>query len=494
MKLPSLLCALALTPALLASTQEVPDIGSRRELFVDRFLVETMKGVNLQLHHPHDEGEVLRFDQPWEGQFAGYCTVIHEGGKYHLYYRGKEGGADGSREVTCYATSEDGRKWVKPKLGLHEVGGSRNNNVILTDRGITHNFSPFLDTRPGVPVTERFKALGGIIGNNASTGGLHAYGSEDGIHWKNLYNRPVVTKGAFDSQNVAFWSPLENRYVCVMRIFTKGTVNDKKWRPTGLRSMSRSTSQDFVNWTDPVPMKFQPRQEHHLYTSQTHPYFRAPHLYVATAARFLPNNAAITDEEAVRLKVEPSYYKSAKDVSDSVLLTSRDGETYDQTFQEGFIRPSTRLSEWVSRTGYPALNVVQTGPEEMSVYANQDYAQPTAHLRRYSMRLDGFASVHAPYEGGELVTRPFIFAGSRLVLNFATSAAGSVRVEIQDASGKPIPGHTAGDSVEMVGNALERAVSWKSGLDVSKLAGKPMRLRFLLKDADLYAMRFAREE
>ncbi|WP_218280233.1 hypothetical protein [Verrucomicrobium spinosum] len=371
MKITSLLCALGLASSLLASTPTVPDIGSRRELFVDRFLVETMKGVNLQLHHPHDEGEVLRFDQPWEGQFAGYCTVIHEGGKYHLYYRGKEGGADGSREVTCYATSDDGQKWVKPKLGLHEVGGSRDNNVILTDRGITHNFSPFLDTRPGVPAAERFKALGGIIGNNASTGGLHAYASEDGIHWKNLYNRPVVTKGAFDSQNVAFWSPLENCYVCVMRIFTKGTVSDKEWRPTGLRSMSRSTSQDFVNWSDPVPMKFLPAQEHHLYTSQTHPYFRAPHLYVATAARFLPKKAALTDEEAAGLKVEPPTTSRPKTsptacclppatVRPTTRLSARDSSGRAPAFLSGSPAPAIQPERCPDRTGGD-VGVCQSG-------------------------------------------------------------------------------------------------------------------------------------
>jgi hypothetical protein len=237
-------------------------------------------------------------------------------------------------------------------------------------------------------------------------------------------------------------------------------------------------------------MKFQPAQEYHLYITQTQPYFRAPHLYIATAARFMQGRPGITDEDAKRLLVDPAYYKTAKDVSDSVLMTSRDGLTYDQTFREALVRPGLSLAQWVSRSGYPALNVVPTGPSEMSLYENQNYAQPTAHLHRYSLRLDGFASVQAPYEGGEFVTRPFHFSGRHLELNLSTSAAGSVLVEIQDESGLPISGFSAGDCVDRPGNDLARIVRWKGGDDLISLAGKTIRLRFVMKDADLYSLRF----
>jgi hypothetical protein len=127
----------------------------------------------------------------------------------------------------------------------------------------------------------------------------------------------------------------------------------------------------------------------------------------------------------------------------------------------------------------------------MSVYTNQDFAQPTAHLHRYSLRLDGFASVRADFNGGELLTRPLKFSGNRLDLNFSTSAVGSIRVEIADETGQAIPGFAAADCVEVIGNEIDRTVRWKSGGDVSSLAGSTVRLRFVMKDADLYAMRFA---
>jgi hypothetical protein len=104
--------------------------------------------------------------------------------------------------------------------------------------------------------------------------------------------------------------------------------------------------------------------------------------------------------------------------------------------------------------------------------------------------LDGFSSLRAPLSGGELVTKSLTFSGSKLLLNFATSAAGDIRVEIQDAEGHPLPGFSLDDASELIGNEIERAYSWKASDDVSSLAGKPIRLRFVLRDADLFSFHF----
>ena len=285
----------------------------------------------------------------------------------------------------------------------------------------------------------------------------------------------------FDSQNVAFWSELEECYVCYFRTWTGQGYS-------GYRTVSRTTSRDFVHWTKPAPMKFGDAPMEHLYTNQTHPYFRAPHIYLGIAARFMPGRQVISEEQAKQLSVGPGYFK---DCSDAVLLTSRGGGLYDRTFMSALIRPGIGLQNWVSRSNYPALNIVQTGPAEMSLYVNQNYAQPTAELRRYSLRLDGLASVSAPYAGGEMTTKPLTFAGDQLRINFVTSAAGGIRVEIQDRDGRPVPGFALEDCVEQIGNEIERTVSWKSETAVSGLQGRPIRLRFVMKDADLYAVRFA---
>jgi hypothetical protein len=92
--------------------------------------------------------------------------------------------------------------------------------------------------------------------------------------------------------------------------------------------------------------------------------------------------------------------------------------------------------------------------------------------------------------GGEVITKPITFTGKALTMNFATSAAGGVKIEIQDANGKAMTGFALSDCEEHFGDSIERTVVWKNGRDVSSLAGKPVRLRFTLKDADLYAIKF----
>ncbi len=89
-----------------------------------------------------------------------------------------------------------------------------------------------------------------------------------------------------------------------------------------------------------------------------------------------------------------------------------------------------------------------------------------------------------------MLTPPIVFQGNRLSLNFATSAFGSLRVEIQDQSGQPLPGFALADSVELYGDTVARAALWQSGPDLNSLAGKPIRLRCALRIADLYSIMF----
>lgn len=454
------------------------EIGDRLELFVDRHLIDRLIGTEQRLHEPTPGEAVLRFDQPWEGRYCGYVSVFRDGDLYRMYYRGlPRAGEDGSDlEVTCYAESRDGVQWEKPNLGIHEMEGSRENNVVLANLApFSHNFSPFPDTRPGIPVEERYKALAGT-----SATGLVAFVSPDGLHWKKTQDAPVITQGAFDSQNIAFWSESEGRYLCYFRTWTESQFG-------GFRTVSRATSADFREWSEPVPMRFGDTPPEHLYTNQTLPYFRAPHLYLALAARFMPGRRVVPTDAASGLGGDSQY---SGDCSDTVLLSSRGGADYDRTFMEGFVRPGIGLENWTSRTNYPAWGIVPAGENRIAFYIQRRYGQDAHYLQRMLLRADGFASVHAPYSGGEMVTKPLRFTGKELVLNLSTSAAGGVRVELQDEQGAAIPGHALEDCLEIIGDDIEHTVAWKGGEDLSGLAGKTVRLRVALKDADLYALRF----
>ncbi|MDW8198266.1 MAG: hypothetical protein RMJ56_11750, partial [Gemmataceae bacterium] len=221
-------------------------------------------------------------------------------------------------------------------------------------------------------------------------------------------------------------------------------------------------STDFVTWTEPVPLKPNFPGEH-LYTTMTHPYFNAPHIYIALPTRFHPTRGESTD---------------------ILFMTARGDGPFDRTFRQAFLRPGLDPARWGNRANYAALNVVPTGPAEMSIYVSP--------FRRFTLRTDGFASVHAGADAGEMLTRLLRFTGNELVVNYSTSAGGGLQVEIQDESGKPIPGFRLDECVPLVGDAIQQPVRWKSNPDLARLAGKIVRLRFVLSDGDLYAIQFSK--
>ena len=457
------------------------DIGSRRELFVDYTLIDRLDGARLKLHEPQPGGIAVKYDDPW-ARSGAYSTVIKDGDLYRLYFKGveKPGADDAQGQSTVYAESRDGIHWQKPNLGLYEVHGSKNNNVVYYGDGPSSvNFSPFVDTKPGVPADERYKALAGLKAT-----GLLAFHSHDGIHWRRADQPPVQPptpeETRYDSQNVAFWSEHESCYCCYFRVFV-----DK------VRTIARTTSQDFVDWTEPVLMSFGNTPLEHLYINQTHPYFRAPHIYVALPARFMKDRKVLADEEGTAMQVNQhlgvGYWQ---DCAEGLFMTSRGGNRYHRTFMEGFVKPGLDRRNWVSRCNYPGLGVVPTGPGEMSFYLKRHNQQPTAHIERMVLRTDGFSSLTAPYAGGEMVSKPFTFSGSELEINYATGAGGHLSVELQDEAGDSIRGYSESDCGLIIGDEIERLVEWQGSPDLAVLAGQRTRLRVILKDANLYSFRF----
>lgn len=449
---------------------ETIDVGTRRELFVDRLLIGELNNAVLKLHTP----QLMPPVSP-PRPHGHYATVLKAEDKFQFYYRGdtkpgnhwKKGWEqyhDG--EVTLYAESPDAIHWKLPDLGLYEHSTFPAGNIVLMNEFlVNHNFTPFIDTRPGVPAEEKYKALGGLayqpnkiyldVRAKRGPGGLWAFVSPDGIHWKKLRDEAVVPEEwgkYFDSQNYAFWSESEQCYVCYFRRFIKG-----------YRGIARTTSQDFLTWTPLVEMAANLPGEH-LYTACTQPYFRAPHIYIATPTRFMDKRGAATD---------------------ILFMSTRGGSHYDRTFTQSFIRPGIGQDGWANRANYAAIGIHQTGAAEMSLFLTGG--------RRYTLRLDGFASVNAPLSGGELITKPLKFAGQQLEINYATSAAGQIQVELQDASGQPLPGFMLEECEPIWGDHIARVVKWKGGADVGKLAGQPVKLRVVMSDADLFSIRFPRQ-
>ncbi len=458
--------------------KEPVDIGTDRQLFVDDFWIDGSSGVERVLHQPEKREIAIPPDKPWEAGGVYYSIVFEDKGKYRMWYRcdpvPKGPDSHDSLAITAYAESSDGIHWEKPDLGLIEYQGSKHNNLVWTEPGI--NFAPFKDSNPDAKADELYKA---VIRDSRV---ILALKSADGIEWSLMREEPILDDPPFDTLNLAFWDDWQDEYV----LYARGTVGEGTplkrehdvsiWKE-GFRWIRRSTSKDFLNWTPLAPISAGDTPYEDFYTNSCVRYERAPGTYLMFPSRFVPYRTP-----------DPSW--GAPGLSDIVFMSSRDSINFDRSFMEGFVRPGRDKENWHERGIYMELGILQTSPEEMSMYGMEHKQEPDCRLVRYALRTDGFVSVNGGYSGGEFTTRPLTFEGRELELNYSTSAVGSMQVEVQDLDGKAIPGFTLDDCPEMFADKIDGKVAWEGETDVSGLAGKPVRLRFALMDADLYAFKF----
>jgi len=486
-------------------------IGSQRELFVDDFLIEGLKGgAELRLHHPVPQEIVLTLDEPWEGSgSSGYQSVFRDGDIYRMYYKGWHIGFDTEKKkiipspsAMCYAESEDGIVWRKPSLGLIEFEGSRNNNIVLADGPVAgmHIIAGLMaitkDANPAALPEARYKAF--VLSTKPK--GIAPFQSADGLNWSPMTDQPVITDGAFDNQNVVFWNPAERKYRAYWRYFAKGDNNTATANPIGVRAIRTAVSDDFLTWEEQENVTYVDSPEEALYNTPIKPYARAPHLLVGFPARYIerdsPSSEALPEPEHRNLrKSVNTRYGTA--LTEGLFMVSRDGVSFKR-WNEAFLRPGPeRPGTWNYGHQFISWQPVETksalpgAANELSLYAPESYwTGNESVVRRYTLRIDGFVSLQASMKGGELLTKPLIFSGGELSLNFSSSAAGDVRVEIQNSEGDPFPGYSLDECPPIYGDSVARTVSWIGGKEVGSLAGKPVRLRFSLKDADLYSFQF----
>jgi len=494
-----LFCSFA---GLVSSLAAPVEMGTRRELFADRHIVEALEGdIVLRLHRPTAREIVVEHDAPWEGSASGYHSIFHDGEKYRMYYKAMQVDFVGGKMVPtenrylCYAESEDGISWEKPSLGLFEHNGSRDNNIVVGKGGEWAGLEPdgahasvFIDENPSCPTNQRFKMLVNSLGPK----GLLVFTSADGIRWEPLVDRPVLTAGSFDSQNTAFWDPVSKLYRAYWRIFSNNR-----------RAIRTATSSNLIDWepfrnvsyTGAAPAE-------HLYTNQVKPYHRAPHLLLGFPARYTerdvdaPSITALPDPEHRQLRTT-AIERLGTGLTDTLFMCGRDGQSFER-WPEAFLRPGVeRPGQWKYGDNYVGWHLVETpseirgAPPELSFYATEGYWTGRAdQLRRYTLRLDGFVSASAKLSGGTVVTKPLRFSGDRLFLNFSTSAGGEVKVGIEYADGVPVEGFGVDDCPAIFGDSVDRPVEWAGDAKLSTLKGKSLRFRFQLRDADLFSFQF----
>jgi hypothetical protein len=426
----------------------------------------------------------------------------------------------------CLLESSDGIKWNRAfGHGVKSEKYRRNNIVIDFQKQNPegpwfgwHGFSPFIDTNPDALPSERYKAVGKNDGGAVT--GLFLLVSPDGVTWKLKSETPIFQcKGeglggdatCLDSQNVIFFDNDANQYRLYFRrwFFRDGLSaesnpsfsEEKRWAfyiANGIRGIMTATSRDLRKWSKPEWLSYGVADPFtQLYTNNIQPYYRAPHLWMGFPGRYIQHAMS----KAVELLPEPELRKLRKGrhgsaVSDALFMSSRNGVDF-RRFDEAFIRPGLHAEgNWTYGDNVPALGMLETnsdqpgGGRELSFYTIDNYWR-NSRIVRNTLRIDGFVSLRAPYRGGEIITKPFIFKGDELSLNFSVSAAGRMKVEILDEHMRLVPGFEMENCIDILGDSLDYRVHWnKSGSKVGSLAGKTIRLRVLMNDADWFSWRF----
>ena len=493
----------------------VLDIGTDRQLFWDNYIVdESATNAKLTAYSPVRKEELFRTDKPWEGDQCDFYVIVNdtdsEGKDYsRMYYLGWDS-SDFTDIRVCYAYSYDGINWVKPSLGLHSytdpktgITHTDTNIVLYTEEEIFDNFFVMKDTREGVPASQRYKAI--CQGRTDQLGypsyGLWAWVSADGLHWKKTHRvLPQMNEwfGSFDSVNSLVWDETSGQFFTYFRVRETQEVDGTEF--IDYRKIYGATGPEFAPFeTETIfPLTYgegSPLFE--MYTNNITKYYRADQIFIGFPTRFsrnfewAKNYEYLTDPVARLEKFNGGQLTRTLSMTDTMFITSRDGYVWNRQ-NEAYITPGPEYqANWIYGNCYPAYGLIETtgdtpgADNQLSTYLFEGkfYNEPSVFYR-YALRLDGFKSYKGSYAGQKVTTKAFTFEGDQLVVNFKTSAAGSVTINMLDENGKKIDGCTA----VLVGDNTDRVVSFEK--DLGQLNGTAVSLEFTLCDAEIYSFKF----
>jgi len=476
------------------------ELNSTRQVCWDFTLADRAENITLDIHRPVRQNVALDCDREWESFGVNYLGIVKTDSGYRLYYRARDSRFLSTyRNRFCIAESRDGITFTRMNLDSSEF---ENSNIHFTESRTVDNFSVFRDENPACPADAKFKALSSLttwLPDGGMKTELLYYRSADGIAFEKAGVLPIP--GVFDSYNIVFWDAREGLYRMYIRDFH--TADSRRFPrppreedlPLVCRDVRLTTSHDFVHWTEPEMIRFSDgdlRTE--LYTGMIFPYPRAD-IFLG-----LPTRYSNRSDGGVNFKYLPTWNGKRQEYirtgsrlgtvfCDTGIMTSRDGLHFDK-WNGAYMTPGPeREDNWYYEDGYLAYGFAETpdgsGGREISLYRPEGWFVGHPRIVRYTVRMDGFYSWHADGSGGFLLTHPVTFAASSMEINFATSSLGGVRILICGEDGVPLDGY---DSGILFGDSLSRPVEFEKPL--RDLAGCPVRLRFELCDADLYAFRF----
>ncbi len=459
------------TPPYLVTPPDVVKIDVGRQLFIDDFLIEKCS-LNRVFHQAvyHPGGPVVRADRPWElqGDFP-MASVFSDGvwydpqdGLFKMWYLG------GNRACTCYAVSQDGILWEKPKLDV-QAG----TNIVSTEP--RDSAVVWLDHEEPDP-RRRYKLFRShreeVDGKGEWYFQIHV--SADGIHWGDV----VTRSGGIYPRSTVFRNPFRKRW-------EYGIRKDA--------SLQVGRCRRYYECEDAVRDAQWAEKDRHWWMG-------ADTLDIPRAdTNFAPQltNLDGVAYESVMLGLftlwrgTPSEESGRPELNDVCLGFSRNGFHFARPDRVPFLPMSDAKGDWnwgnVQSAGGGCLVV----GDKLHFYCsgrsgalgNRDAGGSTGLA---TLRRDGFASLEAGEEGGSVTTRPVIFSGRHLFVN-VDAPKGDLRVEVVDATGVAIEPFTSAACVPISIDSTKQAIKWQAGDDLSRLAGKPVRFRFTLKNGKFYA-------
>ncbi|NLE60097.1 MAG: hypothetical protein GX616_17235 [Planctomycetes bacterium] len=461
----------------LENRPEVVPIDVGRQLFVDDFLIEETT-LTRSWHTPQYRPDcpVLRPDQPWEHKPADNrpCAMVFSDGVWYdpaaglfkMWYMG------GYCTSTCFATSKDGIHWSKPSLDV--VPGT---NVVL-DKARDSN-TVWLDLKESNParrykmfiVTQRRDEKGGVD--------MALFYSADGIHW----GTPVATSWAGGDRSTIFFNPFRNKWVYSTRI-NPATVGRARLYAECTDLADGLTRMDEIgrNWT--CADRLDPRNPNEALKDVK------PQLYALDAVAY---ESLILGLFSI-WQGDPGRPDEKR--NEVLLGFSRDGFHWSRPDRRPFAAVSETESAWnwgnVQSAGGGCLVV----GDHLYFYVSgrgRKRATDAASTGLAILRRDGFASMDAKETSGTLTTRPLRFYGSHLFVN-ADARGGELRVEVLDRNGEVYPALSRGLCMPITTNGTIQRVRWMEPVDLSALAGKPVRFRFHLTRGKLYSFWISYDE
>jgi len=473
------------------------EVGDESQLFVDRVLVREADNVSFTLHpaRKHPENPLVRADQPWEGwrlEIYGNVLFDQDEGLFKMWYLGEE--TDTFPDYALYyATSQDGVHWEKPLVGTVKTEKYEKHNAVAEQVLLASVMKDKEDPDPN----RRYKMICWLQRDHA----YHTMISPDGLNWTRYSEAPICRGGDVIA---GYYDERRKKYVAFPKI-------GEMVRGHNRRVFWLTASDDFKQWTEPK-LVFTPDLRDDASSlariEQVRPILDVPDDPNLMRTEFYGIGAYPAESCTLAFVWiftinNNARYGNQEGPGELQLAVSRDLENWERPFRVPCV-PRGELGQWDCGFFCTQSRALRVGDEVWLYYTGSNYTHGTPCLYRKEgagrhtkytgaiglaiWDLDRFVSVDAPAEGGTLTTVPIAFSGERLEINARTQPGGSVVVEVLDAGGNPIPGLEP--SKPFSGNDLRHQVGFDGAASLKDWAGKPVVLRFHLKDAELFAFAF----